>query len=497
MRKLLLVFIVAIFAVSCTKKTVILSGNIRGASPLDRVEIIEISNPATLPIANFGVDAEGNFSDTIELPKEGVYAISYGGMNGIIYLKRGEHIQLHGQAGIFPSDFQVSGNAGNNLFLQKSQSNMENYFSKLSPELVAQKEPDFLKQIEKFKTDLSKSTDSIAKANKANNNVLNWKQGQIEVILLSFMERYAALHGRTVNEPNYKVSKKFTDYEKVLTGDETEKVKTYPDYRQFLLSKIGEEYQQYAIKNTKPEVPFTQTFINFLKEKKYPSTVKDYLISFVASSVDMRPDAKNPQALGKILDDNIENSLVKNDMHKIMDAVFGKTINTPAPNGKLKNEKGESIKFSSFKGKPTLLVFYTSWIPNIGNYLPGYLKQISDNYKDKLNLVLVNLDDNFAQFKKTSAAMMKDIPATNLYPEGGLQSQFAKDYAIYGFNLPNIVVIDKNGNIASSSFMNFEDPDLKSTLDISTKTVGKPIQRPQIQPAAPKVDTATTKTNEK
>jgi hypothetical protein len=40
---------------------------VTNGSPLERLEIIDASGIATLPLANFGVDAKGNFSETIEI----------------------------------------------------------------------------------------------------------------------------------------------------------------------------------------------------------------------------------------------------------------------------------------------------------------------------------------------------------------------------------------------------------------------------------------------
>src|SRR6218665_2405315 len=99
MKKLLLIVLCTLFIVSCSnKKTVVISGKVIGGSPLERIEIVDMSGVATLPIANFGVDAQGNFSDTIQIPKNGVYTLSYGGNYGTVYLKGGENVRLSGNS---------------------------------------------------------------------------------------------------------------------------------------------------------------------------------------------------------------------------------------------------------------------------------------------------------------------------------------------------------------------------------------------------------------
>ena len=78
---------------------------------MERIEIINTSDAAPLPIANFGVDAR-NFSDTIQIPKNGVYTLSYGGNYGSIYLKGGENVRISGNSTAgFPKVFTVEGDS--------------------------------------------------------------------------------------------------------------------------------------------------------------------------------------------------------------------------------------------------------------------------------------------------------------------------------------------------------------------------------------------------
>ena len=75
--------------------------------------------------------------------------------------------------------------------------------------------------------------------------------------------------------------------------------------------------------------------------------------------------------------------------------------------------------------------------------------------------------------------MLKTIPGNNVYAEGGLNSQMAKDLGLYGFKLPSFVVLDKNGKIASRFFNNLGDPELIAALD---KVSG--LKAPTVQPQA-------------
>ncbi|KAF5298791.1 hypothetical protein FQR65_LT19589 [Abscondita terminalis] len=139
--------------VSCSnKKTVIISGKINGGSPQERIEIVEMSGVATLPIANFGVDAQGNFSDTIQIPKNGVYTLSYGGNYEQSILKGEENLRL-----------------SDNLIFLKSK-----------PGYINQDEQIF-NTVKKFRSDLNKEMDNLAKSTGADGDLVTWKKEELDV----------------------------------------------------------------------------------------------------------------------------------------------------------------------------------------------------------------------------------------------------------------------------------------------------------------------------
>ena len=53
MKKYLLMLFVAIATISCSKKVEV-KGNFAGGSPLERIEFVEASGVATLPLVNMG-----------------------------------------------------------------------------------------------------------------------------------------------------------------------------------------------------------------------------------------------------------------------------------------------------------------------------------------------------------------------------------------------------------------------------------------------------------
>ena len=145
MNKFFLILLFAFVAMSCSKKVEV-SGNFAGGSPLERIEFIEASGVATLPLINMGVDAKGNFSGSFEAPKDGMYIMTYAGKQAMIYLKGGQKVNISGSAQAFPAQFTVAGDAkNNNQYLKEVQKLIESYAAKINVgELVSKDEPAFL-----------------------------------------------------------------------------------------------------------------------------------------------------------------------------------------------------------------------------------------------------------------------------------------------------------------------------------------------------------------
>lgn len=469
MKKYLLLLLFSAFIISCSKKEVVISGKVNNASPLSRVEIIDVSSVATLPIANFGFDEKGNFSDTLNIEKNGVYALIYNGRVGSIYLKKGQNIHITGNASNFPEDLKVSGEGqANNEFLSESQKFTDEYLSKLNVEVLKKNEADFIKEMEKYASDINKKVDEIAKAKKADSEVVNWKKDELLVNLLMISTQYELMHGQLTGNANFKVSDKFKEGQKKL--EKSSFIKDFPVFRQYYLAKLQNDFKEFAkpyLEDTK--ITQTEVFLKFLDTKKeLNQETKDYLASFVATQFDLHPQNPKAEQAYKAISEKLKSSEIKKELEKVFTTITGIKVGTQAPEGALIGQDGKAVKVADFKGKPTLLVFYSSFATGMVEHIVPTLKELSDFYKSKMNFVYINLDDNQKQFQDTSKALMKDITGVNLYAKGGLKSEIAKQYYIYGFKLPSFIVLDKEGKIASKAFLNIIDSEFIETLNKQT-----------------------------
>lgn len=464
MRKLTLIALLLAFLASCSKKEVIISGKITNASPTDRIELIETSNVAAMPIVNIGLDEKGNFADTLTVEKEGVYALTYGGKMNFVYLKGGQNFSISGDGASFPENIKFDGEGkANNEFLVESQKATQDLLSKLDFSIVQKDETAFLAELKKFQTEVFKKIDDIAKTKKADSKVIDWKKGEFEVTLLAISVQYEQMHGQITNNPNFKTSQKFKDFQKDLEKDSH--IKDFPTYRNYIFSKYEKDFQKFLEKEKNPEsISYTDAFARFAENKKEISQQeKDYLLAFIASS-ELSPRNPNHEKVIKAFD-KIKDAEIKADLLKATETIFGIKVGTPAPETELVKQDGKKGTIAEFKGKPTLVLFYSSWNPYIAENVVPILKEINGHYKAKMNFALINMDDTSAHFQKATKGFMNGISGVHLYAKGGLQSDAAKKYSIYSFKLPSFVVLDKEGKIASKVFYNIMDPEFIEVLN--------------------------------
>lgn len=479
MKKYLFLLLLTLLVVSCSKVKV--EGNVKGGSPLERIEFIEASGVATLPLVNLGVDEKGNFKGDFKAPKNGMYAMTYAGKMNFIYLKKGQTLNISGDAGSFPEVFKIEGDAKkNNDFITATQKYLESYSSKLNMQMLQKKESDFLVDIKKIHSDLEKNLDETADKLGADSEVVKLKKDELTTNILTFLVQYEAAHGQAAGDPTFKVSKNFKDYEKTLTENNDRMVENLPVYRNYLLNKVGQDFQNFAVKQKdKDNVSMSTIFARFLTTNKEMSQkTKDYLLAFVIAKFDLNPYTSEVEKVKKISDEYIKDSEVKKDLNSAINAVFGLKVGEEAPKVSFNKLDGKSGNLE-LNGKPTLVMSYASWNPYIAQSTVPVLKEVVNFYKSKVNFAFVNLDDTKEQFTKTANAMLKGIPGTNYYADGGLQSEYAKKFFIYGFKIPGFFLIDKDGKVASQTFYNLGDAKFVEAMN---KVSG--LQAPTVNPQA-------------
>ncbi|WP_033398512.1 TlpA family protein disulfide reductase [Riemerella columbina] len=479
MKKYLFLMLSALLIVSCSKKDqVIVSGVIKNVSPLDRIELINASSPTTLPVANIGVDANGKFSDTIAIAEDGLYAITVGRNMNFVYLKKGEHLNITADGADFSSSMKVEGDGEkNNAFLAALQKYMTEYLGKVDVQFMSKDEKPFLDEVQKMDKDMEKKIDELKSKFSPDSDLVKLKKDEAKVNLLMLMEQYANIHGQATGNPNYKPSLSFNNIRESLVKNEVQLVKEIPTYRSYLLMKYKDRFDQFVDNLKNKDLSATEAFAQFInKEKGVDQEVKDQLLAFVAMQYDMSPQNPRFDQMMATLDKEVKNPQIKKDLKEIKLVMQGLPKGTKAPDEGLVTADGKAFQFSMIKdNRPTVLIFYTSWTPYVNEALKSINAELNETYANHINTVIVNLDDTQDQFKKTSDAVLKDLKnVQSVYAKGGLKSKVAKAYGIYGFKLPCIVVVDKDGKIVSASYVETRGDGLEKVLTTLTGIQPKP-----------------------
>lgn len=470
MKKYFLLFVFAMLAISCSNKVEI-KGKVNHGNPLQRIELIEASGVATLPIINMGVNANGDFQGEVSIPKNGMYVVTLGQQMQLVYLKKGQSVELTTGKDANPI-FNVGGEAkANNDFLIDADKAFQNYASKLPMEkIISKKEADFIKEIEKIQSNVNSILDKSAEQFKADSDVVNYKKLDIKAKIVGLLDTYEQGHGMITQQPNFKTSEDFKTFAKKFVKDQDKMIREIPVYRDYELRKLNDKFQAYMQSrntlNTAEQPLISQAFGDFLRtQKDLSSTEKDYFYSYVIAQSDLNQNniSKYDQ-ITQLIDRNISNSAIKNDIKTIQKVLMGQKANTKA-NLLVEDKDGKKLNLGNLKDKGSLIVYYASYSPNVVNMVAPQIKEITDFYQGSLNYVFVNLDDTKEQFVKTSTAVWKGIPGLNYYVKGGVNSRDAIRNGIYSFKLPSFIILDKEGRVIGKPYFNLGDPELVENLN--------------------------------
>lgn len=497
MKKFFYLLLLSIALLSCSKGgKVTLTGKITNGSPLERLELIETSGVATLPITNFGVDAKGNFSQTVDIPKDGVYVLTFAGRTGFLYLKGGDKVDLQIDATTFPLGMKITGDAkGNTEYIQQSQQFINQYMSKLDQSVLLKNETDFLKELDKYKAEIVKKLDEFAKIQKPDSDVEKFNKRELDITLLMVSSQYENLHGQAINDPKFKVSSTFSDYQKSLENEDY--VEDMPTYRMYLINKLSNDVQKFFEKSKDKSITSnTELFLKFFEtQKDLSNKTKDYLLTAVAARFDLNPSNPNFEKVSKLLQEKITSNQIKEEVKRLGEALYGVEKGADFSKTELVKVDGKTSSLSTLNGKPTAVVFYASWNPYIAQNAVPVIGEMVKFYGSKMNFAFINLDDTQEQFVKSSKAIFGNINGNNFYGKGGMNAEIAKQFAIYGFKMPSVVLLDKTGKVMSKTFLNVGDPELVNTLNKASGIqlpTPQPEQYPGMMPA-PTIEAAPVK----
>lgn len=133
-----------------------------------------------------------------------------------------------------------------------------------------------------------------------------------------------------------------------------------------------------------------------------------------------------------------------------------------APEFTFENHKGEKVSLSDFKGKYVLLDFWNIHCGPCIKQIP-FLKKYEEEFKDlNLEVVSISCDGQEEKEQWRKFVIKREMSGHQLIMDKGRDSKILSDYAIGGF--PTFVLIDPDGNIASSRLVAPANRSFKSDL---------------------------------
>ncbi|MDL1912912.1 MAG: hypothetical protein FDW93_00025 [Bergeyella sp.] len=477
MKKFWVFFVVVVSLVSCSKEVEI-GGNVTNASSMDRIELIETSGISTLPLVNVGINEKGNFSARVQLPKNGMYVLAIGGKVIPLYIERGQKVDISGDMATIAEKYIISGDAEkNNDFLRSFDAEFKKYTETLSVEdLIKKNEKKFISLFEKIHREILQLVEKEAQKYKADDDVSNFKKLEIDAKLVSLLDSYEQNHGAFAGDRTYKVSKKFRDLYKNITKDNDRMVREIPIYRSYKVNKLGTDFQTFVTeKYGKASMPplMSEAFGKFLSQRKDLSpTEKDFFYALVISQTDLNyANVRNYDKIARLIDKYVVDKKIKKELKTLQKVLMGVTRAGNVPNLKIENSVGVKTNIGDLNNKkPTLIMFYASYNPNLSLTTLPILKKINELYSSKLDFVFVNLDDKKDIYLKTIDTLLKGMTGSNYYVHGGINSDEAKRFGLYAFKLPNFILIDKNERLVGREYFSLEDPEFLENLE---KLTGK------------------------
>jgi peroxiredoxin len=124
-------------------------------------------------------------------------------------------------------------------------------------------------------------------------------------------------------------------------------------------------------------------------------------------------------------------------------------VNAAGPDFTLKDLKGQEVSLGSYRDRPVLLVFGTTWCPYCREEIPR-IKEIFQKGKEK-KLEVLNIYINEPEAKVSDFASKYKLPYPVLLDKDG---QVAERYQVRG--VPTLVLLDGQGKIVCYQCRNLD-----------------------------------------
>ena len=448
--KRLSLLLITILLFSCNKKLdyAILSGTVHN-NPAETILVRGNGFEAKIPI-----DANGSFSDTLRLKKDGLYDLFVGRERTGIYLENGKNLAVNLNADQFDESLDYSGDLGsiNNYLAQKFLWNEHNLDYK---ELFSLDEEAFHKKLDWFQSEM----DSLYTSKNISN--VNFKKLLAEEESYSraaLIENYRDAHRYFTGVEDYQVGSNFYDPLKDINFKDTTAYRNSVAYQDLLEAHfnrlVNEETYESGDNN------HTLLFLKKVDSSLPNGYAKDQLM-YNYLQFGLKPDEslEESYSIYKNSNPNAENFQKLTDHYNILKNL---TAGNVSPTFDYENHKGGTTSLEALKGKYVYIDVWATWCGPCLREIP-FLKEVEKEFGNKdIEFVGISIDEPKNYDKWKTMVTEKDLVGTQLMSDNNWNSKFVKNYAILG--IPRFILINPEGKIVAADAPRPSDPELKRLL---------------------------------
>lgn len=421
---------------------------------------VENMNSSIAKISGSGFNKEmsisesGNFSDTLNIEKNGYYSLKIGRESTPVFLVKGANLSIKLDTKRFDESLAYSGDlASENNYLAAKYllSEKELAFDKV----YSLQEDEFLKEVNKVNESyisLLNSTEGVSKEFKVK------ESKELEYAHINNIENYEQYFQYLTKDNTFRASESLYSSHKDFNFADNDAFETSNAYKRLLESHYGRIARDISNDNGKD---IALAYIETVDSKFPNGDVKDQLMfNYLRYGMKANSALDDVYNVFKNSNQNSENLSKVTSSYKVLSNL---TPGKASPTFNYENYKGGETSLEDLKGKVVYVDVWATWCGPCLREIPS-LKTLEKDYHNK-NIAFVSLSiDEKKDYKKWRTMIAeKELGGIQLMADNDWKSSFVTAYGIRG--IPRFIIIDTEGNIINSDAPRPSNPEIRTTFD--------------------------------
>lgn len=436
-----IVFILIILAILSCKKEVVVDYTIFSGK-IDNTKGGELNiSSINGYIKTINVNDSGVFSDTLFIPKDGLYNIRYQQLRFAPYLSKGGQIQFEVDAKNGPNSLKFSGNYTelNNYFAYKVKKEFD-FMNKREANFNINEEA-FETKINEFQKELENNLNTLKEMPKG------LKAQELKAVNYSRLLKkvfYERMYGYLNKNRNFKASETFNNELAVLDLNNDADYLYSLDYQQIVKSTISKKASElYKIDSLSQKEAYTKAILEVKSEViRNGELYKDIML--------MLPMSINKENDFNDFYNNSSNESHKASAKELFDAL--KVLDPGQPSPKFENYEnyaGGTTSLDELKGRYVYIDVWATWCGPCKYEIP-FLKKLEETYHNKnIQFVSISVDKQKDKEKWKKMIFEQELKGIQLITDNDFNTSFINDYKIRG--IPQFILLDPKGNIVKAN----------------------------------------------